>query len=65
MQIDIRKLRHRMGNIPQGELARRLGVDQSTVSRLEARGEAEGPVAVLLERLDKEAPPASAVEAAE
>jgi transcriptional regulator with XRE-family HTH domain len=55
MRIDVRALRLRL-KITQTELARRLGVDQSTVSRLEKQGEVEGPLSILLGQMATERP---------
>lgn len=53
---EIRELRKRLG-LAQHEFAEKLGVTQSTVSRLEAgEWEADGPVAKLLERIAADIP---------
>lgn len=55
-RINIAELRKRLGGITQAELGRRLGVNQSTVSRLEAgEMEAEGPLAIVLRQLAESA----------
>lgn len=57
--IDIRSLRHRLG-WSQDRLAQHLGVDRSSVSRMEREKQPlRGPVAKLLEQL-VEADPATA-----
>lgn len=56
MTIDVRKLRKSL-RLSQAEMAKRLGLDQSTVSRLEqGRRKVEGPVAILLEQIAETAP---------
>lgn len=58
MTVDVKDLRRRMGGgekpISQQELAQRLGVNQATVSRLEAGAPQTGSTAILLDRLDAE-----------
>lgn len=50
--IDVAELRKRLGYKTQAAFAERLGVDQSTVSRLESgEMEATGPLRVLLLQL--------------
>jgi DNA-binding transcriptional regulator YiaG len=50
-KLDIAKLRKRL-NLSQAALARRLGVDQSTVQRIEAgKRPPSGPVQMLLEQI--------------
>lgn len=52
MQIDIATLRKKF-DISQAELGILLGIDQSSVSRLEARGKARGALAKMLRRLSQ------------
>lgn len=59
-QVDILDLRTRLGGakpISQAELGRRIGVDQSTISRWETGSdEPQGPAAILLQQLDELTP---------
>lgn len=50
-KLDIKRLRKRLGLTQQG-LAERLGIDQGTVSRLEAGSAPSKPVLLLLEMLN-------------
>lgn len=40
--------------LSQAEFAEMIGVDQSTVSRLERKNEVRGPLKIVIERLIKE-----------
>ncbi|WP_309802427.1 helix-turn-helix domain-containing protein [Methylopila jiangsuensis] len=51
--IDVRALRKRL-NLTQGQLAERLGLDRSSVSRLENGQPPSGPTEVLLRLLAAE-----------
>ena len=51
--IDVARLRKFFG-LSQAGLAERLGVNQSTISRLEAGGEQTGPILILLQRMEDE-----------
>jgi transcriptional regulator with XRE-family HTH domain len=53
--IDIRALRERL-QLSQEDLAQRIGVDRSTVSRLENGGRVRGPVRKLLAQLAESVP---------
>lgn len=56
MNVDIKALRTRL-SLSQAGLARKLGVNQAMISRLEkGKRPLKGPVAVLIERMDREAP---------
>jgi DNA-binding transcriptional regulator YiaG len=55
-KVDITKLRKRLGDITQAELAEMLGVNQSTIWRWENGGrKPSGPAAILLAQIAKEA----------
>ena len=47
MEISIKDIRLRLG-ISQAEMARRLGIDQSTVCRMERGAAVRGPIRLLL-----------------
>ena len=55
MSNRITSLRKLLGGISQAELARRLRVNQSTVSRLENGAPLEGPILTAVEALEREA----------
>ena len=58
MKHDIKTLRKKLGDgnkpISQQKLARRLGVNQATVSRLEAGSKPTGPISILLSQIEAE-----------
>lgn len=53
--IDVRAIRERLG-LTQEQLAAKLGLDRTTVSRMENEREPTGPVRILLEQLLRENP---------
>lgn len=59
-QVDIARLRSRLGGdkpLSQSELAKKIGVDQASISRWERKIGAPTPSAkILLEQLDETAP---------
>lgn len=55
MSKRIKRLRVRLGNITQAELARMIRVNQATISRLENGAPLEGPILTAVEALEREA----------
>lgn len=60
-EIDVRRLRQKL-DWSQVELARHLGVHQSTVARMEGGGQISGPILRLLEQLEAAPKPTEAAE---
>jgi predicted transcriptional regulator len=55
MSKRIKRLRKRLGNITQSELARMIRVNQATISRLENGAPLGGPILTAVEALEKQA----------
>jgi len=55
MSKRIKRLRVRLGNITQAELARMIRVNQATISRLENGAPLAGPILTAVEALEREA----------